>query len=601
MSSAAELHVLTTSRAPLRIRGEIEHAVPALTAGDPHATDPQLPGAVALFLARAQEIQPAFEVTDETGPLVAAICNRLDGLPLAIELAASRLRLFPLATLAERLGHRLPLLTGGSRDLPERQQGLRATIAWSDELLAPGDRDLFHRLGVFAGSFSLDGATAVAEPGADVEAGLTTLLEQSLIHRLENPYEPRFAMLETIREFAVDALTADERLASHDGMTDFVCAVASRSREDLVGQRQAATLRLMDDELPNIRATLKRLQEAGDRDRLPTLVADLARFWLMRGLRREGRRWIEIAEPLVTDQGSNVRGRLYRALAMMIVDDDYLKAKDAVERAIAIHRARGDTRDLAGCLLSLSLIGNGLRQFDITIAASTEAAALAQEIGDARTEGAARGNLAQALLMQGNIDEAEAGFAASNVLLRQIGDNHGVAQGTGALALLARARGDLAEAVRLHREAAAAFADLGDPTVEAVERLNLAMALAMVADGRAAAIELLRGLALGEATDDDLVKLAALSIGGSALHTAGDVSGAAWAWASSKVLSEQRGFPIDPLDRDEASFAKVRQELGPAYDEIEHQAKQISLDGATSVLAVRLRAVTEAPLDPDSQ
>jgi tetratricopeptide (TPR) repeat protein len=357
----------------------------------------------------------------------------------------------------------------------------------------------------------------------------------------------------------------------------------------------------MDDELPNIRATLTRLQEAGDRDRLPTLVADLARFWLMRGLRREGRRWIEVAEPLVTDQGSNVRGRLYRALAMMIVDDDYLKAKDAVERAIAIHRARGDTRDLAGCLLSLSLIGNGLRQFEITIAASTEAAALAQEIGDARTEGAARGNLAQALLMQGNIDEAEAGFAASNVLLRQIGDNHGVAQGTGALALLARARGDLAEAVRLHREAAAAFADLGDPTVEAVERLNLAMALAMVADGRAAAIELLRGLALGEATDDDLVKLTALSIGGSALHTAGDVSGAAWAWASSKVLSEQRGFPIDPLDRDEASFAKVRQELGPAYDEIEHQAKQLSLDGATSELAVRLRAVTEAPLDPDSQ
>ena len=216
-------------------------------------------------------------MTAETGPLIAAICKRLDGLPLAIELAASRLRLFPLATLAEKLERRLPVLIGGARDLPERQQALRATIAWSEELLSQEDRGLFHRLGAFAGSFGVDGASAVGGPGADVEAGLTTLLEQSLVRRVDSPDEPRFTMLETIREFAIDGLSADgEEAATRDRMAEYVCALAGRSPVDLLGQRQAATLRLMDAELPNIRGTLAWLQQRGDASELPNLVADLA-------------------------------------------------------------------------------------------------------------------------------------------------------------------------------------------------------------------------------------------------------------------------------------------------------------------------------------
>jgi predicted ATPase len=277
---APNLHLLATSRSPLRLRGETEHEVPPLATGDPTRPDAELPEAVALFVARAREIRPGLEVDAETGPLTVDICNRLDGLPLAIELAAARLRLFSLQALHDRLTQRLPVLVGGARDLPERQQALRATIVWSDELLDPPVGALFHRLGVFAGSFSLDGAVAVAGPdlGTDAEAGLTTLLEQSLVRRLDGTDEPRFVMLATIREYAVDQLTADAGAdAARDRLADHVLAIVDQANDELVGLRQAALLQLLDAELPNIRASLQWLHDRGDADRYPRLAADLSR------------------------------------------------------------------------------------------------------------------------------------------------------------------------------------------------------------------------------------------------------------------------------------------------------------------------------------
>ncbi|HJP88102.1 MAG TPA: adenylate/guanylate cyclase domain-containing protein [Candidatus Limnocylindrales bacterium] len=595
MSGAADLHIVTTSRAPLRIRGETEFSVPPLGAGDVSTTDRQLPGAVALFLARAREIRPDFAITAETGPLVAAICNRLDGLPLAIELAASRLRIFPLVTLAERLENRLPVLVGGARDLPERQQTLRATIAWSDELLSEPDRELFHRLGAFAGSFGFDGATAVAEPGADVEAGITGLLEQSLIRPLDARDEPRFAMLETVREFAVDALGLQARVVVMDRLAEYICSLAARSADDLVGHRQAATLRLMDAELPNIRATLEWLLARRDGARLPALVADLARYWAMRGLARETRRWLAAVEPFVTDPESNVRARLYRAASMGAEPGkDARRTKEVLERAVAIHRARGEARDLARSLLALSLIGNLLSDFDLTARTSSEAVALARETGDVRTEGAAEGNMAQAQFKRGQIDAAEAGFRQSNALLERAGDNHGVAQGKASLALIARTRGDLAAAAKLHEDSAAEFAEMGDPVMEVMERLNLAMARSLLGDSQQALAGVVRALALmRRSVDDALMLVGLLSIGASVLHGAGDVLGAARFWAVSAALAEARSLPIDPADRDETTFAQVRAELGTAYAVIEAQAAGTSLEEATDELESRLRRLVQ--------
>jgi tetratricopeptide (TPR) repeat protein len=295
---------------------------------------------------------------------------------------------------------------------------------------------------------------------------------------------------------------------------------------------------------------------------------------------------------LVSDQESNVRARLYRAEAMAM-DEDHPRAKRAIERAVAIHRARGETRDLAGCLLSLSFIGNSLTDFELVIRAGSEAVALAREIGDLRTEGAAHGNMAVAHLIRDNLAGAEADLQQSNALLTQVGDAHSVVGNNALLAIIARARGDLPQAARLHGEAAAGFAEIGDPVAEAVERANQAMVRSLLGDWREAAPALLRALALGQAADDAPVMLTSVSIGASVLHAAGQASGAALLWAMSGAIAESRQMRIDPLDRDETAFAKVREELGAEYAEIEAEAAGTSLDHAVHEVASRLRQLLE--------
>jgi predicted ATPase/class 3 adenylate cyclase len=591
LAAAPEIRVLTTSRATLRIRGEVEHVVPPLTAGAASTPDAELPGAIALFLARARDIRPDFAITPETGPLVAAICNRLDGLPLAIELAASRLRLFSLAALADRIEKRLPVLTGGARDLPERQQTLRATIAWSDELLAAADRELFHRLGVFAGSFGFEGAAAVAGRDVDVEAGLAALLDQSLIRRLDSLDESRFAMLETVREFATEALgTAQQDVAMHR-LADYVCVLARRSTTELLDHRQGVMLRTMDAELSNIRATLEWLQGRGDAARLPDLVADLARYWSIRSTIREATRWVDAAELLVEDQESNVRGRLYRARA--IATPGPLPAKTAMERAVAIHRARGDTEDLVGSLVTQTFVANSIPDYDLTIRAGSEAITLARTIGDLRMEGMAYANIAVALTVVGRLDEAEAGVHKAVELLSKVGDRHGVAAARDRLGLMARARADLPAAAAFHEASAIEFADIGDRIVEASCRLNLAMARSMLGDWRAAAVACRRALELARSAEDPLLQLSSVSIGASVLEAAGEMAGAGLLWAMSARITLTEALPIDPMDRDEEGFARCREELGAAYVSIEAEAGSASLEEATSELETRLRRLLE--------
>ena len=214
LSAAPRLKVLATSRVALRLYGEQEYAVPPL--GLPEAVDRDAirsSEAVRLFLERAQAVRPGFALTDANGPTVLEICRRLDGLPLAIELAAARVRLFPPEALLARLDSRLGMLTGGARDLPERQRTLRATLDWSYELLDAPERLLFARLGVFSGGFDLEAAEAVCDPDSelDVPAGVESLVGQSLVLAGEGTGgEPRFTMLETIREYAAARLAEGE-------------------------------------------------------------------------------------------------------------------------------------------------------------------------------------------------------------------------------------------------------------------------------------------------------------------------------------------------------------------------------------------------------
>jgi predicted ATPase len=286
LSDAPGLKLLATSRAPLHLSGERAYRVPQLA----------LDEAVELFAERAQAAAPEFRLTDENADAVAAICARLDRLPLAIELAAPRVRTLTPQGLLQRLGQRLPLLTDGAQDVDERQRTLRDTIAWSYDLLPEPERALFRRQGVFVGGFRLEAAAALAE--ADVLDELDSLLEQSLLLRLreDSDGEPRFWMLETIREYALEQLDAAGELEcalSRHGAW-FARLAEELDAESVTGDQAAAVARLADD-YPNLRAAIERAREDRDGDLLLRLATALWPFWSTRGYVAEGRQALEDA------------------------------------------------------------------------------------------------------------------------------------------------------------------------------------------------------------------------------------------------------------------------------------------------------------------
>jgi predicted ATPase/DNA-binding SARP family transcriptional activator len=303
LDAAPGLGVLATSRTPLRLSGEQEYPLAPLPLPRPEASADVLGNdAVALFADRAAAVDPHFVLDTDNAPLVTEVVARLDGLPLAIELAAARLRLFPLKELAHRLRPAIPLLTGGPVDHAARQRTLRDAIAWSDQLLDPADRALLRRLGVFQGRFTLEAAEAVAQgpPVTDLVAGLATLVEGSLLGRPVEPGQTRFWMLETIREYALEQLRAAGEAGAIGGRhARFYAALVERAEPKLTGADQAGWLDRLEAEHANLQASLRWASQTGDSDLALLLAARLWRFWQLRGHFAEGRRWLE--EVLATE------------------------------------------------------------------------------------------------------------------------------------------------------------------------------------------------------------------------------------------------------------------------------------------------------------
>ncbi len=298
LDAAAGLTVLATSRAPLRLSGEQEYPLaplPLPPTDEPDA-DPAEYDAPALFADRAATVDPRFVLGGDNAPVVAQVVARLDGLPLAIELAAARLRLFPLDELHRRLDFALPLLTRGPVDAAARQRTMRDAVAWSDHLLAPADQALLRRLAVFRGGFTLDAAQAVASgpPVEDFVAGISTLLEASLLQRPAEADQTRLAMLETVREYAVEQLRAageEEKIGERHARC--YAALVDQAEPELTGAGQAAWLKRLDAEHANLRSALSWAERAGDTDLALLMAGRLWRFWQLRGHFAEGRRWLE--------------------------------------------------------------------------------------------------------------------------------------------------------------------------------------------------------------------------------------------------------------------------------------------------------------------
>ena len=299
LAAAPGLTVLATSRVRLRLRGEQEMAVPPLGLPDPMRLAPpehlSRYETVRLFIARAQDAKADFTITTANAPAVAAICHRLDGLPLAIELAAARVKVLPPEALLKRLEHRLVLLTGGARDAPTRQQTMRGAIAWSYDLLAGAERALFRRVAVFVGGFDLAAATVVVgvtpEWGTDVFEGVAALVEQSLLRQEIGPEgEPRFGMLETVREYGQERLAAsgEEEDARRQHAVHFL-ALAEQAEASLLGRWDGRWMDRLEADQDNVRAALAWVIDGGQTETALQFVCALHPFWFFRSRFREGR------------------------------------------------------------------------------------------------------------------------------------------------------------------------------------------------------------------------------------------------------------------------------------------------------------------------
>jgi predicted ATPase len=332
LGGAKGLRLLVTSRAPLHLSGERQYLLEPLPPRD----------AVTLFCERARAI--GCELTpDET---IEAICDRLDGLPLALELAAARTKLLDTVTLLQRLEHALPVLTGGARDTPERQRTLRATIEWSYDLLDPEAKQLFARLAVFAGSFSLEAAEEVCE--GDLDA-LTAVVDISLVKPIG---ESRFLMLETIREYALERIDASDADVMRQRHSDYFDDLAAEADSGLDGPTHRVWLDRLSEELANIRSALERLLSA-DRVRALRLATALSQFWWVRAP-LEGYRWLEQA--LTSEAPPELRVKRFGVLAGLAwMADDYHSAERYADEGLALSQALGDS---SGVLRSLSILAD---------------------------------------------------------------------------------------------------------------------------------------------------------------------------------------------------------------------------------------------------
>ena len=361
LTSVASLRLLVTSRAALRVRGEREYAVePLALEVDPETMSPAdlaRSPAVRLFVERVRDVQPDFHLTPANGGTVAAICRRLDALPLALELAASWIKVLTAEDLLRRLAHDVLLSTAAPRDLPERQRTINATVAWSYQLLGPNEQRAFRRLGALPGRFPIEAAEAVlagrdgGSVNSDEALGATaSLIDRSLLLRAETSVttRPLYQMLETVRAYAALELTAaGERDDALEGLARYCIGEASRAAEGLVGPAQVQWLDRVRDDLENYRGVLTWLIERGRPAEASDIAWGLKYFWLIRGHATEGLQWYEqILNMPALPPGAESRA-LGGAAVMWYTQGELGRARDGLDRGLALARDAGDTEMIA--------------------------------------------------------------------------------------------------------------------------------------------------------------------------------------------------------------------------------------------------------------
>jgi predicted ATPase/transcriptional regulator with XRE-family HTH domain len=494
LAACPHLTILATSRALLQIRSEQSLPVSPLELpfvpslppnADPlNADDLPTPQelkalaaspAVMLFVQRAHAVRPEFALTRENVADVARICWRLDGLPLALELAAARIRLLPPHALLTRLRRRLPMLTGGARDLPERHQTLRATLTWSYDLLTPAIQTVFRRFSVFAGGATLEAISELNEnmSDEDLQDEVLALLDHSLLWSWGGVAdEPRYRMLETIREYARNLLTVSgERAAMERAHAAYYQAFAERAETELRGPRQAEWMERLEAEVDNLRAALRWSLLHDEPDIGLCLGGALWYFWFVSGHLGEGRDWLHaVLAAADSSRTSQMRAEsLVGASWLAFCQGDYDEATTQAQEGLRLYEGLGNKRGRAAALTTLGCVAMSQGAYKRAYPLVEESLALRREEGDRREMATSLNNLGNLALLEGDLARAQTLLEEYLSLSREMGDNYVTAnalQTLGEVALaqhdVARARTVLTEALTLRRSLGWAYGVIED-------------------------------------------------------------------------------------------------------------------------------------------
>jgi non-specific serine/threonine protein kinase len=584
--SCPNVRIVASSREPLGIAGERVWPVTTLSAPDPGAL-PSLGelgafDAIRLFADRARTVQPSFELTEQNAPAVARLCSRLDGIPLAIEIAAARSRAMGVEDLVARLDDRLGLLVDPGRSRPPRHRTLRSAIEWSYDLLPEDERALFRRLSVFAGGWALDAAEAAFGPGA--LDPLEGLVAKSLVVADTSRGRARYSMYETVREYARERLEAsgeaEEALDRHEAWTvalvDEYDASALTPRQN----EMRARLRL---ELDNVRAVLARTAASPARGAtLVRLGAALGRFWESAGLLTEGREWLAraAARDEATVDGSKV---LFWSGVLAIDQGDYQAAASALDVALALSRALDDRPSIARTLRAIGFLG--LRRDDegLAVPALEEAIELYREIGDRTGQAAASHVLASFALVKPDLDLAERLLLEIQELHVELGDRRSLAIDLYTLAEVAVGRGDFERARQVAAEALRIAEELDDTQTTAYA---LHASAGVACDGgepERALAEFRRALELDRRLGDEAAAVFALEGVASALAGLGRADAALRLAGAAAAVRAAKGYPLSTVEA-----ATLARRLDPAFaavadpDSLLAEGRRMGLDAAVA-------------------
>ncbi|HEU4563993.1 MAG TPA: AAA family ATPase, partial [Gemmatimonadaceae bacterium] len=570
---APDLVVLATSRVPLHLSSEHELEVAPLpipgTGLEARATELAENSSVALFLARARAVSPGFDLIAAFAAVVAELCRRLEGIPLAIELAAARIKFFDPTALLERLASRLGTLRGGARDLPARQRTLEAAIAWSHDLLPPPERRVFATLSIFAGGWDMDAAVDVCGADADGEplAALESLVDHSLVQRSTGSGASRFVMLETLREYARARLDDEgpcRREAASRRHARHFLDLARRTAPALRGARAGAALGRLDPDRDNLRAAIAWSLEAGDAGLALGLCTSLGEYWRMRGLLTEGRAAIDRALRLAGGSHADRAGTLCAAGRLARLQGDLPAARDRLDETVRLAADPSLRATRAEALTELGLVSVALGDLDAAEMRLAEAWRLWDADGDAWGRLLALHARARLAIARSDLKCAQRLRAEAVALAREMGDAEWEARALVGLGDIARHRSDYRGARPRYERAMALYREIQNPVHLALGLRKLAHVALHLGDLSGAREALLESLAIFQRIEQrGGVAACVMGLGCVLSAEEDDVAAARLLAASGLLLGDDTGVlqDADARDRD-AALARSRARLG---------------------------------------